>query len=179
MAQSPEVQVMVALCAALTAGLAAPPPGDWDYVQAPDVRRAPVPPEGQQVKPDECPILYVVPGQGSHFRADAGVPSGYKPGAWAGTYMFHVDLWGFVWRERDDAVLADDERLNLRSHVADIVMAHRHLGGLSRDGITFVGAGPDGRGRPEAMDIGTLAPAAFFVLPITIPIVQGFSTVPA
>jgi hypothetical protein len=172
MAEPAEEQAIVALVAALETGLAAPPlaPGDWDYINTPLVRRAPLPPLGQQMKPDECPVLYVVPGQGSHLVPVAVRGTVLPRGAY--TYNFNVDLHGFVHREPSDDVLADTERWRFRSHVADVVHANRYLGGLSREGIRF-------GDRPEAVDDGTLAPNAWFALPITIPLSLAFSTVPA
>lgn len=166
MAEPHEEQAIVALVAALEAGLAVPPAG-WDYLNTPTVHRAPLPPLGQQMKPDECPRVYVVPGQASQFQG-AGV-TGQRI---AYTYAFNVDLHGFVHREPSSDVLADTERWRFRSHVADVVMANRYLGGLSRDGIRF-------GDRPEAVDQGELAPNAWFAFPITIPLSQAFSTVPA
>jgi len=169
MAQSPEAEVLTALAATLETGLAGTPPGSWTYERPPDVRRAPLPPPGTQMKPGECPIVYVIPGAGSmlsggHFNFALQQVS-YR-------YDFHVDILGIVFREASAGVLADDERLNLRHHCATILMKNRHIGSLSKDGIII------GDGRAERVDEGEYAPAAIFVLPITIPLAQAYSTVP-
>jgi hypothetical protein len=169
MADAPEELAIVALRDVLAAGLAEPPTGDWDYVHAPTVRRGPLPPVGQQMKADECPVLYVVAGQGSQLNP---IAVDGKRERIAYRYDLHVDLHGCVFREPTDPILADTDRWRFRSHVADVLHAHRHLGGISRDGIRF-------GDRPEAVDNGEIAPNAWFVLPITIPLAQSFSTVPA
>jgi hypothetical protein len=166
MAASPEAEVMLALVSVLSAGLAGAPPGDWSYLRPPVVRRAPLPPPGTQMKKDECPVVYVVPGQGSQMS-----PGDFDMAAQSVAYRydFNVDVIGIVFRDATTDVLADDERLNLRRHVIHVLLENRHLGGLSKDGL-IVGL------RPEVVDEGDLAPAALFGLPVTVPLAQSYAT---
>ena len=168
MAQSPEDEALDALAEALETGLAGTPPGAWAYVRPPDVRRAPIPPPGTQFPKDECPLVYVVPGKGSQLTQGH---LDFATKILHCRYDFNVDIYGLVFREKTDEVLADTERLNLRRHVALVVAQNRHLGSLSPDGIVL-------GGRPEDVDLGEIAPAAMFMLPVTIPLKQQFATVP-
>jgi hypothetical protein len=169
MAEPAEEQAIVALVAALESGLADVGAVDWDYAHTPNVRRAPLPPLGQQMKADDCPVVYVVPGQDSGFQA--GAYDG-KRQRMSHRYDLHVDLHGCVFRESTGEVLADTERWRFRSHIADLVMRNRHLGGISTDGIRF-------GDRRERVDEGAVAPNAWFLLPITIPLSLAFATTPA
>lgn len=166
MAESAEVEVMRQLTLVLEAGLAEAPPGDWSYVRTPTVRRAPIPPPGSQMKSADCPVVYVVPGHGSQLGPGSFDVDSQRVSF---RYDFNVEVIGVVFREAASGVLADDERLNLRSHVLHVLLEHRHLDGLSKDGL-IVG------GRPESVDDGDIAPAALFGLPITVPLVQSYPT---
>jgi hypothetical protein len=115
------------------------------------------------------PILRIFPGDGSNLDAishGVGLAAYYD--------NFHVNIFGMVAPSTDGVndTPADTWRHRLRQDVVEMLHQHFTLGGVAE---TILFAGPK---LLEDVDLGRVAPKAYFVLPINVLLKESYSLAP-
>ena len=151
--EPPEVLALAAI-RELLSDLSGERPGGWTYVQTPSVVGWPLPPAGQQMKPEELPRIYVLAASGSLLEG-----AGQRGAALAYRKGFLVDIHGLI--RGDGTANADTWRWRLLDDVIGTLHANWTLFNAAMDGLDFTQ-------RPQGVDQGEFTSDALFILPITV-----------
>lgn len=165
-------QVMAAIVDVLS-GLSGVRPGGWEYVRTPSVKRGLLPP-GTQMRSDDLPRIYVVPGRATRLK---------RVGAATHTYQvsLNVDIHGMIESDPTDlSVSAETWRWRLREDMLQTL--HQNFFQTLSLNLPLlnvsVGSAQDvilGE-RPEDVDSGELFPKVWWMVPITVWFLQSYAT---